>query len=367
MKILAVLRVLMLSPVGILLTNEGVCEILQSTFKICFEIRLSDLLRKTAELALNDMIQLLFKRLPTFSEENLPLLKKLKMRNSGSNEGKSRRKRHEDGETKRSRAKSKSTKDVSPAPNSTQKKNHLSSEDNKSLDLTSSPASTDPVSPGFSVDADVLARSPTGSVTDLSQIQSDNEGEPSENKANEPIDQPDATKNPANEQEIAEASDVKVTVTSPKGTEYNVDKDESKKTTDDKADLEKEEDGAKVASEKEFVNAQGVTFTPTAEMVDDSGSLIPYGLPCVRELFRFLTSLISPHDGIASTTGGSSTSSSSGGITFQNDSMIQIALSLLATALETGVDHLDKYESLLDLVKDDVSSRFKNYQYLHLN
>ena len=47
--------------------------------------------------------------------------------------------------------------------------------------------------------------------------------------------------------------------------------------------------------------------------------------------------------------------------------MIQIALSLLATALETGVDHLDKYESLLDLVKDDVSSKFKNYQYLHLN
>lgn len=363
MKILAVLRVLMLSPVGILLTNEGVCEILQSTFKICFEIRLSDLLRKTAELALNDMIQLLFKRLPSFSEENLPLLKKLKMRNSGSNDGKSRRKRHEDGETKRSRAKSKSAKDVSPAPNSTQKKNNLSTEDNKSLDLTSSPATTDPVSPGFSVDADVLARSPTGSVTDLSQIQSDNECEPAENKENEPVDQPDSTKTPANEQEISEVSEVKVTVTSPKGTEYNVDKEESKKTTDAKADVEKEDDDAKVASEKEFVNSQGVTFTPTAEMVDDTGSLIPYGLPCVRELFRFLTSLISPHDGIASTTGGSSTSSSSGGITFQNDSMIQIALSLLATALETGVDHLDKYESLLDLVKDDVSG-FKSLIYI---
>ena len=103
MKILAVLRTLMLSSVGLLLTNEGVCEILQSTFRICFETRLSDLLRKTAELALNDMIQLLFKRLPTFSEENLPLLKKLKMRNTGPNDGKSRRKRHEDGEMKKSR------------------------------------------------------------------------------------------------------------------------------------------------------------------------------------------------------------------------------------------------------------------------
>ena len=38
-------------------------------------------------------------------------------------------------------------------------------------------------------------------------------------------------------------------------------------------------------------------------MVDDSGSLIPYGLPCVRELFRFLVSLINPHDGIGSSPG----------------------------------------------------------------
>ena len=44
-----------------------------------------------------------------------------------------------------------------------------------------------------------------------------------------------------------------------------------------------------------------------------------------------------------------------GGITFQNDAMIQVALSLLATALETGAEHLDKYESLLDLVKDDLT------------
>ena len=57
MKILALLRLLMVSPVGPMLTNESVCEIMQSTFRICFESRLSDLLRKTAEMALSDMIQ----------------------------------------------------------------------------------------------------------------------------------------------------------------------------------------------------------------------------------------------------------------------------------------------------------------------
>ena len=52
---------------------------------------------------------------------------------------------------------------------------------------------------------------------------------------------------------------------------------------------------------------------------------------------------------------GSNPNTVGGGITFQNDSMIQVALSLLATALETGAEHLDKYESLLDLVKDDLT------------
>ena len=63
MKIMEVLRALMLSSVGPMLTNESVCEIMQSAFRICFEARLSELLRKTAEHALNDMIQLLFTRL----------------------------------------------------------------------------------------------------------------------------------------------------------------------------------------------------------------------------------------------------------------------------------------------------------------
>ena len=41
MKILQVLKTLMLSPAGRLLSNESVCEIMQSCFRICFEMRLS--------------------------------------------------------------------------------------------------------------------------------------------------------------------------------------------------------------------------------------------------------------------------------------------------------------------------------------
>ena len=69
MKILHVLRTLMLSPIGYHLTNSSVCEIMQSCFQICFETRLTELLRLSCESILVDMVQLLFARLPQFKEE----------------------------------------------------------------------------------------------------------------------------------------------------------------------------------------------------------------------------------------------------------------------------------------------------------
>ncbi|XP_062518371.1 Golgi-specific brefeldin A-resistance guanine nucleotide exchange factor 1-like isoform X2 [Corticium candelabrum] len=69
MKILQVLRTLLLTPIGNHMTNESVCEIMQSCFRICFEARLSELLRRTAEHTLLDMVQLLFQRLKTFEED----------------------------------------------------------------------------------------------------------------------------------------------------------------------------------------------------------------------------------------------------------------------------------------------------------
>jgi len=39
-----VLRSLLLSPIGSQMTNDSVCEILQSCFQICFETRLSGMI-----------------------------------------------------------------------------------------------------------------------------------------------------------------------------------------------------------------------------------------------------------------------------------------------------------------------------------
>lgn len=63
-------------------------------------------------------------------------------------------------------------------------------------------------------------------------------------------------------------------------------------------------------------------------------ALIPYGLPCLRELFRFLISLTNPHD------------------RHNSDVMKHMGLQLLNVALEAT--HIAPYQSLLVLVKDEL-------------
>ncbi|XP_073818537.1 uncharacterized protein [Musca autumnalis] len=59
----------MRSPEGSMLTNESVCEVMLSCFKVCFEPRLNELLSRSAEQALKDMVLLLFMRLLQFADD----------------------------------------------------------------------------------------------------------------------------------------------------------------------------------------------------------------------------------------------------------------------------------------------------------
>ena len=67
MRIVNVLRELIVREFRSL-TNEIVNEIMKSTFRIAFETRLKDLLRKTAEQALVDMVRSLFRRIGSFTD-----------------------------------------------------------------------------------------------------------------------------------------------------------------------------------------------------------------------------------------------------------------------------------------------------------
>lgn len=72
-------------------------------------------------------------------------------------------------------------------------------------------------------------------------------------------------------------------------------------------------------------------------------SLVPYGLPCLREVFRFLISLTNPHD------------------RHNTDAMMHMGLQLLTVALESA--HIANYQSLLVLVKDELCRHLLQVKY----
>lgn len=99
---------------------------------------------------------------------------------------------------------------------------------------------------------------------------------------------------------------------------------------------EEKEKEKKETSKEEFINLQGVKFTQEENNENNTKTLVPYSLPCVREVFRFLISLTSP-------------------VNSQNTSnMIHTALSLLTVALEVGVEHINHIPSLLSLIKNQL-------------
>lgn len=90
-------------------------------------------------------------------------------------------------------------------------------------------------------------------------------------------------------------------------------------------------------------------FHPFAIESLASPALIPYGLPCIRELLRFLITLINPLDK-------------------QNtDAMIHMGLSLLTIALEIGADSIGKYDTLMEMVKDDLCRNLFSVSEQHMS
>ncbi|KAG7458370.1 Golgi-specific brefeldin A-resistance guanine nucleotide exchange factor 1 isoform X1, partial [Solea senegalensis] len=100
---------------------------------------------------------------------------------------------------------------------------------------------------------------------------------------------------------------------------------------EDKDSVTEQSDTSSV-HDMDYVNPRGVRFTQSTQR--DGASLIPYGLPCLRELFRFLISLTNPHD------------------RHNTDAMMHMGLQLLTVALEAA--HIANYQSLLGLVKDEL-------------
>ncbi|EAT38431.1 AAEL009678-PA [Aedes aegypti] len=285
MKIVQVLRTLVLSPEGSFLSNESICDIILSCFRLCFEPRLNELVRKTAENALKDIVLLLFMRLPQFVENGNFHLKSLKMRSSSMDQSSKKRKN--------------SRNEVKPlqtsAPKIVTEENGLQEPEpttpvvsNAPKGLKPPPLATTPATPaGVIVDMQgSISQTPKSSLDpkqDIIQEETDGGQTQPDSLIETPI--------PPESEELPADS---------------------------------------------FVNSVGVRFTQQEDEIVGPTPHLPYGLPCIRELFRFLISLCNPLDK-------------------QNtDVMIHMGLTLLTVTFEVGADSIGKYDSLLTIVKDDL-------------
>ncbi|XP_036429975.1 Golgi-specific brefeldin A-resistance guanine nucleotide exchange factor 1 isoform X2 [Colossoma macropomum] len=350
MKILQVLRTLLLTPVGAHLTNESVCEIMQSCFRICFEMRLSELLRKSAEHTLVDMVQLLFSRLPQFKEEaksfvgtnmkkipgcildtqdliyadqprntNQRGLERLKMRAGGMSESSKWKKQKR-----------------SPRPS-----RHMVRSPSGQMDQAQ---------------LTTLSNNLSGGVPFIEQQSSGSAGLPASDSVASSISSPTTDSGLYNcskttsKEDLTDLEQISSTATTP-GTAPNtepgqldsqcegrqVERTQSAsvesipEVLEDRDSLAEQSDSASV-HDMDYVNPRGVRFTQSTQK--EGAALIPYGLPCLRELFRFLISLTNPHD------------------RHNSDVMMHMGLQLLNVALEAA--HIAPYQSLLGLVKDEL-------------
>ncbi|XP_052616497.1 Golgi-specific brefeldin A-resistance guanine nucleotide exchange factor 1 isoform X6 [Peromyscus californicus insignis] len=349
MKILQVLRTLLLTPVGTHLTNESVCEIMQSCFRICFEMRLSELLRKSAEHTLVDMVQLLFTRLPQFKEEPksyvgtnmkkispcllnklelssgeqtkaLNQLERLKMRAGGMSDSSKWKKQKRSPRPPRHTTKVLPGSEL-PTPNGATLSSNLNSgmpfiDVPSSISSASSEAASAVVSP--CTDSGLELSSQTTSKEDLTDLEQ--AGSPRESTATEPGSNEIGVSDPLDPQggarvEKAQSASVE---SIPEVLE------ECTSPTDPSA--------SSSVHDMDYVNPRGVRFTQSSQK--EGTALVPYGLPCIRELFRFLISLTNPHD------------------RHNSEVMIHMGLHLLTVALESAP--VAQCQTLLGLIKDEM-------------
>ena len=178
----------------------------------------------------------------------------------------------------------------------------------------------------------------TASTTTSNIDSNENESQPQAtetSKASEIVESVPTTEN-VQETKEADATSVEpaeVKVKSDENVESNEEKD-----TDQGEGADEEEEDEEEEEDKDYVNPRGVRFIQDGPNGQNAANT-PYGLPCVRELLRFLISLIN---------------------TKNSDLMISMGLNLITIGLESGIDYISSYQSLLAYVKDDLLKNLYN-------
>lgn len=308
MKILQVLHRLFTSRVGSLLSNEAVCELMQSCLRMCFIERANELLKKSAETALHDMVHVLFMRVKEF-----PVIfgKKMKSADSTYNlaiEVNEDSPRHGPGTTAAATEKTDDLQEiqsVSPVPPEVQVSHHIDSPTSPSAAIAIDIGEGEEVTDGQVLSA-------IGTPVRLPEIHIEH---PTPKDAT-----PRANLNP-NVVEFKNKRGIKFTNAS------------------SSQDIpEEEEDGTNTNNvEDPSGDLQQESASPEENKTEDESRRLntPYGIPCVRELLRFLVSLINPYE------------------KQNSEMMVHLGLKLLLVAVESDMDGIARHPQLANIVRNE--------------
>lgn len=255
LRIVYLLRTLMLNPEGSALTNESVCEIMLSCFRICFEPRLNELLRKNAEQTLKEIVQLLFMRLPQFAEERYAAGSLKKMIASGTI----------DQTTKKRKAKPKISTGSLKA---IERKNSVKTEVNDNN--IEEPLTPNPNNLVASLKPPVLATTPATPGLNIVDMQGSILQTPTSSLNCEMVS-PTISDIAADEQPNVVAAQVNNGREEIKPLQHR-DSVENDADIEDYIENSKDDDVGKEAKAEDFINSMGVRFTPQS----DSGESVSF-------------------------------------------------------------------------------------------
>ncbi|XP_022660920.1 Golgi-specific brefeldin A-resistance guanine nucleotide exchange factor 1-like isoform X3 [Varroa destructor] len=377
MKFLHVIRSLLLSQIGCLLSNNGVCELIQAIIKIIFDASFGVLMKKMAEQTWGEVVQLMFARLPTFSEDvhDDMQLKQLRIRGNGTSieHRHSQRRRTGPGRMKKTKTQEEMPFSIGNTPRekvvlgSSKPLEHDASEvlelavQPKAATGTSGHEATQPPSQHemqqestehnevSTVSAEMMASARKYGNEDHQSLDENTSGE--------------VERKSSISSEDRKTDDVEIMNGEMKGGAGDADETEgglsesveivSRDSIDegghivhlcgsvnslneldhhtDEASVDGNVQGA-ASSDKDFVSSRGVRFTPTS-----NGDRVPYGLSSIKELLKFISIIICPHE------------------PYNNpEQIILLGLELMTIALEVGGRHIGNFPSLVELVKDDI-------------
>eukprot|EP00049_Salpingoeca_infusionum_P015828 m.311478 g.311478 ORF g.311478 m.311478 type:complete len:1667 (+) comp15956_c0_seq1:541-5541(+) len=299
-RILSVLRALMLSPFGVYLSNDSVRDVMQCCFRICLEANLSEVLRRQADAALNDMVFHLFSNLERYTDF---------------------------AETSAFSNPDVTAYDVRsehPLSATLNSVVVLSADDDTDVD-----ADTDPVVPN-----DNASRAHAGS--DMQELV-DDVLVPLQQSAQEGSDETRALAQDKEELSLSTSSPASAataptavaesaptaTATTASSTVPSIPRPTSHPTFS----------SLQQSAAVQHTNARGVVFKTPSEDVEQV-TLAQHGIPALAELLRFLSSLINPKDK-------------------QNtEAQLSMGLSMITIAVELSAHHLHEFPSLFEVVED---------------